>query len=76
MRGRAGDRRPDGNVPSCCQVYACPINVEPIAPRHRGIDAGAKMKMLIFRDAGVLHVKCPVHLSGGIDGVGYRLETS
>ena len=47
----------------------------PIAPRHRGVDAGAKMKMLIFRDAGVLRVKCPVHLGGGIDGVGHRLET-
>ena len=33
------------------------------------------MKMLIFRDAGVLRGKCPVHLGGGIDGVGHRLET-
>ena len=31
--------------------------------------------MLIFRDAGVLRGKCPVHLGGGIGGVGHRLET-
>ena len=30
--------------------------------------------MLIFRDAGVLRGKCPVHLGGSIDGVGHRLE--
>ena len=33
------------------------------------------MKMLVFRDADVLRGKCPVHLGGGIDGVGHRPET-
>ena len=31
--------------------------------------------MLIFGHAGVLRGKCPVHLGGGINGFGHRLET-
>ena len=77
MRRRAGNRLAGAGqrCQPCRQVYAGPVDIDAVAPRHRGVDPGAQVEMLIFRDADVLRGKCPVHLGGGIDGVGHRLET-
>ncbi len=77
MGRRAGNRlaRAGQCRQPCCQVYAGPVDIDPVAPRHRGVDSGAQVEMLVFGHAGVLRGKCPVHRRGGISGVRHRLET-
>ena len=58
------------------EVHARAIDVDAIAPRHGGVDAGAKMEMLVLGQARVLHAECAVHGGGGMDGFGHGLETS
>jgi hypothetical protein len=55
MSGRAGDRlaRAGQCRQPSRQVYACPVEVAPVAPGCRRVDAGAKVEMLTFRDADV-----------------------
>ena len=43
---RAGQRRQP-----CRQIDAGPVDIDPIAPRHRGVDSGAQAEMLIFGHA-------------------------
>jgi hypothetical protein len=77
MSGRAGDRlaRAGQCGQPSRQVYACPVEVAPVAPGCRRVDAGAKVEMLTFRDADVQRGNKSVHFPSGIDGVGHGLET-
>ena len=71
MSRRAGNGlvRASQSCQSCRQIDAGSVDIDPVAPRHRGVNAGAKVEMLIFRDADVMISNRPVHLGCGIDGV-------
>ena len=52
-----------------------PVNVSSVAPSNRGVDACAKVEMLIFRDAGIQRMNQSVHLPSGLYSAGHRFET-
>src|SRR5665811_2521873 len=76
MRGCAGDRlaRASQRGEAGSEVDARAVNIDAVTPGHRGVDAGPKMKMPVFRYASVLLGKRPMHRRRGVDGIRNGLE--
>ena len=77
MGRRAGNRlaRAGQCCQPCRQIYAGPVDIDPVAPCHCGVDSGAQVEMLVFGQADVLCGKRLMHRRGGISRVRHGLET-